>query len=97
MLKDHTVSNLTELAQLNIYKEELQKLRPVLELIKIKADPTSFVGRERDEKLRFMGYTRKQIKKMTSPGKVDKAEFWETFKQNQRKELRRLAKLRIQP
>lgn len=53
------------LDQINEFKEEMQGLMPVVELMKIKSPPNSLSGLERDQKLRMMGYSTEQIENMT--------------------------------
>ena len=53
------------LDQINKEKEELQKLMPLVNLLKNKQEPYTCKGRERDQTLRLMGYTNAEIEEMT--------------------------------
>ena len=53
------------LDQINELKQEYQKLMPVVKLLEIKAEPDSFIGFQRDQTLRIMGYSLDQIAEMT--------------------------------
>jgi hypothetical protein len=60
----------------NRLKEEMQKLLPVVALMRINARPNSLMGLERDQKLSIMVYSRAEIEQMTgfrreSPTAVD--------------------------
>ena len=53
------------LDQINKEKEELQKLMPLVNLLKNKQEPYTCKGMERDQTLRLMGYTNAEIEEMT--------------------------------
>ena len=53
------------LDQINKEKEELQKLMPLVNLLKNKHEPHTCKGMERDQTLRLMGYTNAEIEEMT--------------------------------
>jgi hypothetical protein len=84
------------LDELNRWKEEMQKLMPVVELMRIRATPDSFMGGERDMRLRIMGYDEAEIMQMTSSEGISRDEMMANVMEYQRRELRRLAKLNKQ-
>ena len=49
----------------NRLKLEMQKMMPVVELMKIKAEPHTLMGLQRDQKLRAMGYNEMEIEQLT--------------------------------
>lgn len=49
----------------NRLKLEMQKMMPVVELMKIKAEPHTLMGLQRDQKLRAMGYNEEEIEQLT--------------------------------
>jgi hypothetical protein len=53
------------LDQINDFKDKCQRDMPTVELMKIKAPPNSFAGRERDQKLMIMGYSEEEIEELT--------------------------------
>jgi hypothetical protein len=53
------------LDQINEVKDQMQKKMPLIELLKNKASPDSFIGFERNQKLRFMGFSDERIEEMT--------------------------------
>lgn len=53
------------LDQISKEKEELQKLMPLVNLLKNKQEPHTCKGMERDQTLRLMGYTNAEIEEMT--------------------------------
>ena len=53
------------LDQINDFKDKCQRDMPTVELMKIKASPNSFAGRERDQKLMIMGYSEEEIEELT--------------------------------
>jgi len=55
----------TNLDELNAWKLEMQKLFPLVELLKNHAPPSSLKGLERDQTLRIMGFDWPEIEKMT--------------------------------
>ena len=57
--------NLAAQDEENRLKEEMQKLLPVVALMRINARPNSLMGLERDQKLSIMGYSRAEIEQMT--------------------------------
>src|ERR1035438_7060276 len=68
--------NLAAQDEENRLKEEMQKLLPVVALMRINARHNSLMGLERDQKLSIMGYSRAEIEQMTgfrreSPTAVD--------------------------
>jgi hypothetical protein len=79
---DTTHINRERLDQINEIKREFQTSMPVVELLKIKASPNSFMGLQRDQQLGAMGYTRGEIEKMTGfkrksvPERDDDAEIF---------------------
>jgi len=62
---NNTNLNEASLDQINALKLECQSLMPLVELLKIKADPNSFMGLQRDQKLSIMGFSPEQIQEMT--------------------------------
>lgn len=80
------------LDQTNEFKQEMQKLMPVVELMKVKASPDSLMGLERDQKLRIMGYSKKQIEEMCKQKEMDSEQMMRNVMVEQERELRRLAK-----
>jgi hypothetical protein len=57
--------NQMTLDQINEFKQQMQNLIPLVELLKIKARPNTLMGLERDQKLACMGFTGEEIEEMT--------------------------------
>ena len=53
------------LDQINQFKAKCQTDMPVVELMKIKADPDSLMGLERDQRLALMGFSWREIEELT--------------------------------
>ena len=76
----------------NQLKEKMQKLMPVVELMKMRCSPNSLRELERNQQLRIMGYSNEDIAQMCPPEKLDNEEIMETMMEEERKEYRRLKK-----
>ena len=74
----------------NECKQKMQDLRPVVELLKIKAGPDTLIGIEKEQKLMLMGYSVKEIKKMCKPSLNDRVKFELQFQQHLKNEEREL-------
>ena len=84
--------NLAAQDEENRLKEEMQKLLPVVALMRINARPNSLMGLERDQKLSIMGYSRAEIKDMCRPKLIDREQVMANVMAAQKQRLRELAK-----
>ena len=63
------------LDQINQFKAKCQTDMPVVELMKIRADPDSLMGLERDQRLALMGFDWHEIEELTGYKRKEPVQF----------------------